>query len=75
MEDIPDSIFNSLGFSFSPTKDEGCSLDVASDFFSCHGFSSMGDGESITCNFAKGDRLFMTALGKSKHVKAVATPS
>ena len=75
VEDIPDGIFDSLGSSFSPTKDEGCSLDVASEFFSCHGFSSTDDGESITCDFDQGDRLFVTAVGKSMHVKAVATPS
>ena len=32
-------------------------------------------GQSMTCDFAEGDRLFMIALGDSKHIRAVATLS
>ena len=66
--------FGFLGFSIL-TKEEKCSLDIISNFFSYYGFSSMGNGKSITCDFAKEDRLFITTLGESKHVKAITTLS
>ena len=47
------------------------------DFFSSHGILAIDghSGHSMTCEFAKGDRLFMTVVGDSRHVRAVATPS
>ena len=52
-------------------------LSFSSEFFSSHGVVGLDDtsGQSITCDFAVGDRLFMIALGDSKHIRAVATPS